>query len=405
VTGKDVVSDKNLIGVLVGMLQQYDLDEATRLYEESGRAVAEQLLALLQKSEQSLREAGARMYSQARDYARAARLWEAARYWPDAAEFYEKAGDPSAAARCWKRAGENEKAARALEACGANDEAAEIYKELKAPAQRANVLARKERWLESAAEYKAAGNSRAEVDALRAVPLEHPDRVPAVKRLAEILLARNRTQEAASLIAEVLRDNEVGRGDADLHDLLAGVFDRVGQGAQSERLRNRAERLRSREAAPTVEVSTDPGSAPPDVGYRFLKDIPIFSRLPIEDVRELYRLATEMQWTPGSYIIDSGVDAPGLIVILEGDAEVYALTEEGARHLNSVGPGAHLGEISLLSRSLTSARVTANTMVRGLHLSREVFEVFLTAHPAAALKIYRLFSEKLADRVRALSLS
>jgi CRP-like cAMP-binding protein len=43
--------------------------------------------------------------------------------------------------------------------------------------------------------------------------------------------------------------------------------------------------------------------------------------------------------------------------------------------------------------------------VRGLHISRETFEVFLTAHPRAALKIYRLFSEKLADRVRALSLA
>ncbi len=99
------------------------------------------------------------------------------------------------------------------------------------------------------------------------------------------------------------------------------------------------------------------------------------------------------------------MDPPGLIILLEGDAEVYALAEGGARHLNSVGAGAHLGEISLLSNSLTSARVTASTPVRGLRISREQFDQYLNSHPQAALRIYRLFSENLAQRVRALSLA
>ena len=68
------------------------------------------------------------------------------------------------------------------------------------------------------------------------------------------------------------------------------------------------------------------------------------------------------------------------------------------------GKGAHLGEISLLSNSLTSARVTASTLVRGLRISREDFERYLETHQQAALRIYRLFSESLAQRVRELSL-
>ena len=397
-----VVTEKNLAGVLVGLLQQGDVDSATGLYEERGRAVAEQLLAVLQKADPSVREAGVRMYAQARDFARAARLCEQARFWTDAAKLYEEAGDLVAAARCWRRAGEPDKAARALHASGAVEEAAELYQELKQPQQRATVLARGERWLESAQAFRDAGNTRAETDVLRSVPIEHPDRVPAVKRLAEILMKRNRAQEAAQLVADAARDNEAGRTDVELHDLLASLFEHLGQHGHAERVRLRAERLRSRQA--TLEtVPEAPSAAPEQDGYRFLKQIPIFARLTLGDMRDLYRLATEETWAPGEAIVDVGIDAPGLVILIEGDAEVYALGEGGARHLNSLGPGAHVGEISLLSKSLTSARVTASTQVRGLRIARDQFELYLESHPAAALRIYRLFSEGLAERVRALS--
>ena len=397
-----VISEKNLVGVLVELLSSRDIDSATQLYEEGGRAVAEQLLSVLQKADAPVREAGIAMYVQSRDFARAARLHEQARFWPDAAKLYEEAGDMPAAARCWKRAGEPKRAARALHASGAVEEAAELYRETQQPDARAAVLAKGERWLESAQAFRDAGNTRAETDVLRSIPQEHPDRVPAVKRLAEILMTRHRVSEAAQLVADVARENEMGRTDVELHDLLASLFEKLGQEGHAERVRMRAQRLRAREA--TAESVPQAETPPPEQdGYKFLKQIPIFSRLTLGDMRDLYRLATEETWSPGQQLIDAGVDAPGLVILVEGDAEVYALGETGARHLNSIGPGAHVGEISLLTNSLTSARVTASTLVRGLRIAREPFELYLQSHPQAALRIYRLFSEGLADRVRALS--
>ena len=398
-----VISEKNLIGVLVGLLQQGEIEGATQLYEEGGRAVSEQLLSVLQKADASVRAAGVEMYVQARDFARAARLHEVARFWPDAAKLYEEAGDLASAARCWKKAGEPQRAARALHASGAVEEAAALYQELKQPESRATVLARGERWLESAQAYRDAGNTRAETDVLRSVPVEHPDRVPAVKRLAEILLKRNRANEAAQLVADAARENEAGRTDVELHELLASLFDQLAQHGPAERVRLRAQRLRARQATPeAVPVTAIPPALEED-GYRFLKQIPIFARLTLGDMRDLYRLASEETWSPGQQIVEVGVDAPGLVILIEGDAEVYALGASGARHLNSLGPGAHVGEISLLTRSLTSARVTASTLVRGLKIERERFEMYLESHPSAALRIYRLFGEGLAERVRALS--
>lgn len=401
-----VISERNLVAVMVAMLQQGEVDSASQLYEEGGRAVAEQMLAVLIKSDKSVREAGAAMYVQARDFSRAARLHESARFWPDAAKMYEEAGDMPSAARCWTKAGEPQRAARAHDAGGAVEEAAALYQELKQPEARGTVLARGEHWLRSAQAYREAGNTRAETDVLRQVPAQHPDRVPAVKRLAEILLHRNRASEAAQAVADVLRDNDAGRTDVELHELLAGLLERLGQSGHAERLRLRAERLRGRQGVvreePEQVPSPEPVVTPPE-GYQFLKSIPIFSRLSLGDMRDLYRLAKEETWKPGQQIVEVGIDAPGLIIIIEGDAEVYAVSDDGPRHLNSVGPGTHLGEISLLSNSLTSARVTATSMVHGLHIEREQFELFLTSHPQAALRIYRLFSENLAQRVRALS--
>jgi tetratricopeptide (TPR) repeat protein len=395
-----------LVGMLLALLRKGDLESATRLYEDGGRAIADQLLKELLK-DPALRENAAQMYAEARDFARAARLHEQARFWPDAAKLYEEAGDPAAAARCWKKAGDTRRAARALQASGASEEAAQLYQQAQEPAARANALAGSGRWLDSARAYREAGNTRAETDVLRSVPLEHPDRVPAVKRLSEILLERNRVQDAAQLVSEVLRENEAGRVDVELHETLATLFDLLGQAGHAERLRLRATRLRARQqpAEAAAEESVAPAeSAPPaDDAYQYLKDIPIFARLTLGDMRDLYRLATEETWRPGAEIVEAGVDAPGLLVILEGDAEVYAVGGAGMRHLNSLGPGAHLGEISLLTNSITSARVTASTQVRGLRIARETFEMYLGSHPGAALRIYQLFSEGLAERVRALS--
>jgi len=50
-----------------------------------------------------------------------------------------------------------------------------------------------------------------------------------------------------------------------------------------------------------------------------------------------------------------------------------------------------------------SAHVRARTAVRALRISRAAFEHYLDTHEAAALRIYRLFTQNLAERVRALS--
>ena len=119
-------------------------------------------------------------------------------------------------------------------------------------------------------------------------------------------------------------------------------------------------------------------------------------------MKDLYRLTTEVSFGPGEVMIEQGSDGRGLFVVVEGKLDIL-LVQPVAKKLNTLGPGAYVGEVSLLGRSKTSAQVAAVGDVRALHIPPEQFEHFLAAKPAAALRVYRLFAENLAERVRALS--
>ncbi len=347
----------NVVRALQAALTQGDLDLAARMYEDSGQHVAEQLFTTVLQTPAATRHNAARMFVLARDFARAARLYEQLKAWPDAAHIYEEASDFAAAGRCWKRSGDLSRAARNLDAAGDADQAVALYEQIGDRESRADCLLRSGRFFEAADLYVELGNVRGEVDALRKVPQTDPRRVDAVKRLA--------------------------------------------------RVRTRMQRIAARErivaAAPPPPPSASGPAPAPLEDYGFLKAIPLFGKLPLQDMKDLYRLSAEVTYKPGAIVVEEGVDAPGLIVIVEGSAEVVAIGAGGARHLNSLGPGDHLGEISLISRSVTSARVVASSLVRALKISPDRFAGFVHSHPAGAVGIYRLFSEKLAERVRALS--
>jgi len=419
--GRLRVSGGDVVSALLNALRQGELDVACRLYEESGRAVAERLLAELQEAPK-LREAAASMFAQARDFARAARVRELAKHWPDAAQLYAEATDFESAARCYKKAGDLFHAAQCFDAVGNTDEAVALYDKLGEHEVAADCLLRNGRPAEAAARYQKSGRTGAEADALRMVAKGDPKRVPAVKRLAEILVERNRLAEATELVVETMREEAAAKDDLDLHDKLAKLFDKQNFPEHAERLRARMKRLTHRKASALKEagIEVEPAASEsqerrnldaaaalaqsPDDGYTSLKAVPLFAKLSLEDLRDLHRLATELTFKPGAAIVEANVDPPGILVLLEGTAEVHAVGDRGQlRHLNSVGVGAYLGEVSLLSGSLTSARVVASSYVRAIGISRDKFEGFLQTRPSAALRVYRAFARGLADRVRALS--
>ncbi|MFP2963092.1 cyclic nucleotide-binding domain-containing protein, partial [Myxococcus sp. 1LA] len=274
--------------------------------------------------------------------------------------------------------------ASAFERGGALERALSLYESLQAREAMARCLTRLRRPLEAAAMYRELGNTHAELEALRAVS---PDiavaRREAVLRMSALLDAQGDSWRALVLLADALQAPEL-QGDIALQ-------------AEHTRLL----RHLNLNGGPAVEPARAPPS-PPD-GYEYLKAIPLFGELSLGDMKDLYQVAQPVQFAQGSTVLEKGAPGSGLLVLLEGTVDVLGGAAPGARLLNTLGPGAFIGEVSLILDGETSAQVRASTAVRALRVTRVDFQHYLDTHEAAALRILRLFTQKLAERVRALS--
>jgi tetratricopeptide (TPR) repeat protein len=365
-------------------VMQGAVDVAVRAYEDLAAVQRERVLAESAGMPAPARATLVDVLKRSRDFAGAARLLEADGVDAAAAPLLEQAGALRQAAEAWLRAGETARAAAAFERDGALERALELYQSLGARESIAQCLARLGRPLEAAAVYRELGNTHAELESLRTVEPGHPHQHAVVLRMSTLMDALGDPWRALVLLADTLKESEGSREDEALKAEHARLLRQLGL-AEGE--------AQEPERAP-------PGS--PD-GYEYLKAIPIFGELPMEDMKALYRMAQQVLIPEGTTVLEKGARGTGLLVLLDGTVDVYAGPGQDARLLNTLGPGACLGEISLILDGPTSAHVRARTAVRALRVTRVDFQHYLDTHEAAALRIYRLFTQNLAERVRALS--
>ncbi|MCP3144945.1 cyclic nucleotide-binding domain-containing protein [Pyxidicoccus xibeiensis] len=386
--GRSITPPEGALRAVRSLVELQQTDQATQLYEELGDAQRERLRKEAAQRPVKERRGLVEVLRRARDFLGAARLMDGDGEDATVADLYAQSGQYPEAAEAYLRAGEAERAAAAFERAGALERALEVYRSLGARESMAPVLVRLGRPFEAAALYRELGQSHAEVEALGGVKAEDPRYVEAVVRICGLLDAEGFTHRALAVLADAVSTSGAARADPALVTEKARLLRRMGMEAEAEAM------LVRRSAGAT---------APAANGYSFLKAIPIFGELSLEDMKDLYRLARQVVITPGAVLLEKGTQGTGLFVLMDGTVEVYSGPEADARHLNTLGPGAFLGEISLVQDGPVSAHVRARTTVRALRISRVDFEHFLETHEAAALRIYRLFTQNLAGRVRALS--
>jgi len=375
-------------GAFQALLMQPSPAVAARLYEELGGSQRERLQKEATQAAVEERQRLAEVLRQARDFSGAARLLDGCGAAALVAELYVQGGRYVDAAEAYLRAGEVERAAAAFERGGAMERALEVYRGLGAREAMAQCLVRLGRPYEAAQLYRELGQPHAEVEALGGVPTGDARHLEAVLRMCKLLDAEGFTRRALSLLADTMRGSETARGDPALAAEKARLLRRLGMDAEAEAV---IARLPSSAAAPESD------------GYHYLKAIPIFGELSLDDMKDLYRVARQVLIPSGAVLLEKGTPGSGLLVLLEGAVDVFSGPEPDARQLNTLGPGAYLGEISLVQDAPVSAHVRARTSVRALRITRAGFQHYLDTHEAAALRIFRLFTHNLAARVRALS--
>jgi hypothetical protein len=385
------------------LLARGEVQGATRLYEETGSVAREELVQEAASASFETRKAIGQLFRGARDFAAAARVYQLARLEGEAASSFEQAGDYAAAAASWAKQGELMKAAAAWERAGKVDQALQLYRDAGAPERVAECLARGGRFSEAAREFRAMKNTHGEVETLRAGLTADPANVELATRLAELMFQHGRREQAAQVLMQTSKLSAASRDDARFLSLLALSLDAIGNAAAAAKVRARLQQLPAApvqlDTAPVIAGTEEPGTD----AYGFLKALPMFADLALEDMKALYRICQQATFAAGQHLIETGQPGRGLFVIVDGQVEVYGGPDAGSRLLNTLGVGGYVGEISLVQDGPTSARVTARTPVKALFISRDAFRHYLFSAPAAALRIFQLFTFNLAERVRVLS--
>ena len=124
-----------------------------------------------------------------------------------------------------------------------------------------------------------------------------------------------------------------------------------------------------------------------------LAEISLFSGCSAKDLQRLARAADEISVAAGTTLTTQGEVGREAFVLLDGTAEVV----RDGQLVATLGPGDHVGELSLLDGGPRTATVTATTDVELLVLGRPAFNGVLDEIPTLAHKL----AVSLARRLRA----
>jgi len=108
-----------------------------------------------------------------------------------------------------------------------------------------------------------------------------------------------------------------------------------------------------------------------------LRAVPLFATLDTDGLEQLDRAIDEIQVPEGAAIIREGRHEGYFFVIVDGRVRI----DRGGKTVNTLGPGAFLGEIALLDGGPRTATATAETACRLLTLRHDRFHRLLDGAP------------------------
>ena len=111
---------------------------------------------------------------------------------------------------------------------------------------------------------------------------------------------------------------------------------------------------------------------------------------------QVFAACKERRYDAGETIIRQGVRGDALLVVLEGDAEVVLRDHDGERRpIGSIGRGAVVGEMSLITQEPATADVVATTPVRALALSAKEFHELAGLNPELTIVLTNVVADRL----------
>ena len=129
-----------------------------------------------------------------------------------------------------------------------------------------------------------------------------------------------------------------------------------------------------------------------DQKTELIRKVPLFSRCSRAELKEIAKLADEIDLRQGKEMTREGAPGREFFVLLDGTADV----RKKGRKINTLGAGDFFGEISLVSRQPRTATVTATSPVRALVVTDDSFRHLLDESPQIKTKVMEAMAERLA---------
>jgi CRP/FNR family cyclic AMP-dependent transcriptional regulator len=123
-----------------------------------------------------------------------------------------------------------------------------------------------------------------------------------------------------------------------------------------------------------------------------IRKVPLFARCSRADVKEIAKLADEIDLRDGKEMTREGSPGREFFVLLEGTADV----EKSGRKVNTLGPGDFFGEIALVSREPRTATVIATSPIRALVITDRSFRRLLDDSPQVKNRVMEAMAQRLA---------
>ena len=125
-----------------------------------------------------------------------------------------------------------------------------------------------------------------------------------------------------------------------------------------------------------------------------LRRIPLFAGCTKKELERLARAGDEVKMPAGTVLADQGQTGREAFIVLEGEVAV----KRNGRKVATVGPGAIVGELSLLDHGPRTATVTCDTDCKVFVISQRHFLAMLDDVPTIGHKLMA----SLAGRIREL---
>jgi len=441
---KTYITTSQVIKGVLSYLQAEKLDQAASLYSNCREDVG---FVLMNKvpDDRSLKMRMAKMFFMAKDYEKSALMLEGMGEHKRAAELYERTDQYEQAAQMWAGAGETGRAAHNYEKAGRWQTAAELYLQAQNYERAAYCFERAVNHFLAGKYYFQIKKYEKSMELLQKVRKEEESYLEAAVLIGNVLAMNGQLDMAVAKYKAVARSVPIAKGSLSVYYNLAQLLERKGELGEAARVyrkvaaidpayREVGERLGKLEAEAAAEGEVEiidldghedlevieelepieeelPGEGQPRQaqarivsvmeGFEFLKSTAIFDGLSLSEMKQMWNITGSEEFGPGEMIIEQDRPGEALFIIKRGSVKVQRAVDGKTAELAELGPGAHVGEMSLIDDAPTSARVVAGPEgAAAFKITRERFEELLDSDDKIAIKLYKVFIQSLCNRLR-----